>query len=254
MFKFLLLLCAWSFGALALTIVPFERDWPRVSEYYYIGSRNIDSDIFTTQYGFDKNEQIFWRGFSLMNMGPNQIVPTKPQDVDFANRDYLFISDDRSRRDTYLWITDYSGHGRTADYFETILFFLPRENQMHAEDLGDQVVVTLTTGEEVVFDAKTKMIKQGVLKELPLDLNPDRVTRKHVQLKYSGKGIIIRSDTKGADPRLAASVQILKNGLNPCKLPGSTFWTQEGFPKFKFTQDEDAYTIIRQKCGEQYLP
>ena len=254
MMRLILVATLFCLPALAATIVPFKRDIPRLSQYHYIGSRNTDSNIFSTQYGFDKNDQLFWRGFSLMNVGPNDVVPTEPHDVNFANRDYLFISDDHSRRDTYLWLTDYAGYGRTADYFETLLFFLPRENQMHAEDLGDRVIVTLTTGEEVVFASKSRTILEGVLKELPLDMNPDRAVRQHAQIKYEGKGIIIRSDTKGSDPRLAASVQVIKKGFAPCKLPGSTFWTQEGFPKFKFTRDEDAYAVIRQKCGEQYLP
>lgn len=116
------------------------------------------------------------------------------------------------------------------------------------------MLVTLSTGEEVSFFTKYKTLNGGVLEEGPLDLHPDRAQRKHAQITYSGKGIIIRSDSWGADPRLAKNVQVLKRGLPACKIAGEAFWTQDGFPKFKFIRDEDAYTVIADKCGKEYLP
>lgn len=238
----------------AATIIPFERDVPRVDKYDYITSNNRESKHFRNMFGADDQGQLYYRGFGIQNLGPNHIVPTIPENLENPGRDYYFGTDDRARRDTYLWVTDYNGSGRISDFAETILFFLPRNNQFHVEEQNDSLSVTLSTGEEVSFFTKYKTLNGGVLEEAPLDLHPDRAQRKHAQINYSGKGTIIRSDAWGADPRLAKNVQVLKAGLPACRIAGNVFWTQEGFPKFKFTRDEDAYSVILAKCGKGYLP
>lgn len=254
MFKFLIALPLIASSAWAATIVPFERDVPRVDRYYFITANNLDSRHFQSHYGADHDRNLYYRGFGVTNHGPNDIVPTSPEHIEHPGRDYLFLNDDRGRRDAFIWVTDYIGSGYTSDYGETILFFLPRQNQFHIEEKSETLEVTLTTGEEVTFFKKYKTLDGGVLTEKPLDMNPNRAERNHAQINYSGKGIIIRSDSWGSDPRLTKNVKILKNGLKPCILPGPLFWTQEGFPKFKFVRDEDAYAVIAEKCGAEYLP
>jgi hypothetical protein len=237
---------------IAATIIPFEREAPRVDRYNHISSDNRTSLNYLTRYGVDEGMLRYWRGFSLTNRGPNEIVTPTPESMNFAFRDYFFTSDDHSQRETYLWITDYNGSGRNSDYFETILFFLPRKNQMHVEELNNELIVTLGTGEEVIFSSKSKTLLSGVLKEGPVDLNPKRSERKHAQVQYFGKGLIIRSDSKGSDPRLTPSLQVLKKGETPCKISSETFWTQEGHPKFKFVSDHEALKIIEEKCGSAF--
>ncbi len=241
-----------SLPLLSATIIPFERETPRVDRYHHISSDSRASSNYLSRYGIDDELNRYWRGFSFSNRGPNDIVPAKPEGINYAFRDYFFTSDDHSQRETYLWITDYNGSGRTSDYFETILFFLPRENQMHVEELSDELVVTLGTGEEVIFSTKNKTLLSGVLKEEAVDLNPNRSLRKYARIQYSGKGLIIRSDAKGSDPRLTPSLQVLKNGEAPCKISSETFWTQEGHPKFKFVSDQEALKVIEEKCGVGY--
>lgn len=241
-----------SIPLFAATVIPFEREVPRVDRYNHISSDNRTSSNFISRYGVDDYMNRYWRGFSLNNRGPNDIVPQRPEGINYAFRDYFFTSDDHSQRETYLWITDYNGSGRTSDYFETILFFLPRENQMHVEELNEEMIVTLGTGEEVIFSTKSKTLLSGVLKEEPVDLNPNRSERKYARIQYSGNGLIIRSDAKGSDPRLTKSLQVLKKGEVPCKIPSDTFWTQEGHPKFKFVSDQVALKVIEEKCGSGY--
>lgn len=188
-----------------------------------------------------------------MNNGTNDIVPTTVTDYDFAYRNFDFVTDDHSQRDTFLWMTDYIGSGLTSDMFETAMVFLPRENQMHVEETTDELIVTLVTGEEVIYAKDSRKIKSGVLTERAVDFNPDRSARKFADVSYSGKGLVIRSDAKAADPRLAKNVQILKAGFKPCVVAGKNFWTQEGFPKFKFITDDEAYKKISELCGEEYI-
>jgi hypothetical protein len=251
--KFLLLSLLITTTSFAATIIPFEREISRLPRASFILSNNETSHYFTNEYLGDEDENLFFEGFGFQNNGPNEVVTTSPEGFDFPHRIFSFVSSDKSRRDNYLWVTDYNGSGRVSDYFETMLVFLPRENLIHVEESGDDILVTLNTGEEVFFSKEHKTMRSGVLAEAPMDMNPDRDLRKHAQINYSGKGIMIRSDARGADPRLVPNVQVIRKGLSPCKVPAKVFWTQEDFPKFKFVTDEEAYAVITKHCGAKFL-
>lgn len=251
--KTLLLTLLVSFSSLAATVVPFERDISRLPRPSYMTSNNHESDYYSNTYVGDDQENEFFYSFSLMNMGANEIVTTTASDIDFAYRDFAFVTDDHSRRDTFLWITDYNGSGRMSDMMETVMVFLPRENQMHVEETAEQLLVTLATGEEVVYSKTARTILSGVLSEKPMDMNPNRSERKFAGVTYSGKGLVIRSDVRASDPRLTKNVQILKKGLAPCEVRAKNFWTEDGYPEFKFVTDDEAYKKIAELCGEEYI-
>lgn len=239
--------------SLATTVIPFERDISRLPEPSYLQSSTSASGNYFEDWAGDENETLFYQGFSFMNMGPNEIVTSTPQDLDYAYRNYSFVTEDHAKRDVYLWLTDYNGAGYVSDLFETIMVFLPRENQMAIEDSGEQLTVTLTTGETVIFSSKDKTILGGVMSEEPLDYNPDRAQRKFAQVKYNGKGLMIRSDVRGNDPRLVKTSKIFKGDKRPCEVRTDLFWTKENFPQFKYVSDEAAYAVIAQHCGQNFL-
>lgn len=242
-----------SLSSLAATVIPFERDIGRLPRPYFMTSNNHQSAFYSNTFVGDENDNLFYYSFSLMNMGGNVIVPPIAQDIDFAYRNFDFITEDHSRRDTYLWITDYIGTGRISDMFETAMMFLPRETQPNVEETATELIVTLTTGEEVIFSKTSRMITSGVLQEKPVDFNPDRAERKFAGVTYTGKGLVIRSDVRASDPRLTKNVQILKKDMKPCELRAKLFWTEDGFPNFRFVTDEEAYKVIADNCGEAYV-
>lgn len=240
-----------AFGA---TIVPFEREVPRVEKYSFLGSGSSESGNYFIEYAGDENDVEYSQGFGILNQGPNLIVPEQPYSMEMIQRSYSFVTNDGSQRENYIWVTDSNGSGRISDLFESVIVFLPRVGQMHIEENSDSLLVTLSTGEEVVFSSSHKAITGGVLSEAPVDLNPNRANRQFAGIKYSGKGIMIRSDSRAADPRLGKSLQVIKEGLKPCVLSKDSFWTQEGYPQFKFVKDEDAFQLIKDRCGAEYLP
>ena len=250
----ILLMCLFSTSLWAGDIVPFVRDEPRVSEFFYITSTGQDSNFFRTAFGFDHNDAPYFRGFSMLNIGPNKIVPTAPIGMDYANREYFLGTLDQAKRDTHLWITDYPGTGVISDYFESMLVFFPRKSQQYITETQKELIMTLTTGEDVIFLKEERVIIGGVLSEGTMDYNPNRLQRKFAEISYSGEGLMIRANSKGSDPRLGKTAQISKKGLPVCNLPVSDFWTQEGHPKFKFVTDEEAYAHISKKCGAEYIP
>lgn len=238
-----------SLSSFAATIIPFEREVSRISIFSFMSSNNHSSLFYANSEVGDSEDNVFDYGFSFENHGPNSIVPTTPESIDFASRDFSFVTDDHAKRDNYLWVTDYNGSGSVSDRFETIFVFLPRQNQMHIEEFGDDLLVTLPTGEEVKFSKQDRTMTSGVLKEEALDLNPNRAQRKFAQMSYTGTGLMIRSDARAADPRLAKNVQIFRQRKATCTLPAALFWTQEGFPKFKYVSDEEAFKVIAEKCN-----
>jgi hypothetical protein len=119
--------------------------------------------------------------------------------------------------------------------------------------------VKLPTGEEVAFDPDTYEILGGVFVEAPVDLNPDRSARMFAGLRYSGRGVVIRADARGADPRLGTTATITVGAAsaeceetvcnNQCRVPAQELWHQKGAFRFKFSTDEafDRYLLAR--CG-----
>ena len=251
--KTLILSLLFSVSSFAGTIIPFERDVTRIPRASYMTSNNHQSAFYTETFLGDEEEKEYFYSFGIMNLGNNEIVPTTATDFDFAYRDFDFVTEDRSRRDTFIWITDYIGTGRVSDMFETAIFFLPRKTQMNIEETSEELIVTLVTGEEVVFSKEAKTIKSGVLSEKAMDFNPNRLERKFAGISYSGTGMMIRSDARASDPRLAKNVTITKSGLKDCVVAAKNFWTQEGFPKFQFITDEEAYKKVADLCGEDYI-
>lgn len=234
-----------------LAYTPFERLFPRNESYYYVqSSSSPDGDFNISVYG-DENENEFFYNYNFTNRGPNQIVPTTPVNLEHPRRDYNFISEDHSKSETFLWMTDDNGSGKISDLFESILVFFPRLTQVEISQVQDEIFVTLPTEEVLIFDSKTKTIKSGVLEEEKLDLSSNR---KFAEYKYTGKGIYIRANAKGNDPRLGGFAYIYKGDLKPCKVTKDEFWTQNGWPSFKFSDDGDVYKIIVKHCGSEYLP
>ncbi len=230
----------------ALTIVPFERDAPRDYKVNYGISQNLDSLFFSTVHRVDHDEQRYFHGYNFYNYGPNIIVPSEGQG--HMTREYYFSTHDHAKRDVYLWVTDNIGYGNVSDMMESFFVFLPRENQIHFEESGDEILVTLNTGEEVIFSKKEKTIVSGVLSEGPVDTNPNRSNRKFADIKYNGTGTMIRLDKRAGDPRLGTTAQIYRPGKKVCKVKSSYFFTQTGWPNFKEVSDDVVERLIVKLC------
>lgn len=230
----------------------FQRDVPRISAYHFVMSKQLD-DHLVWKFGGDQDRNLYQRGFAITNFGPNHIITEPP--IDFLNtpsREYFFLSDDFSKRDTYLWITDYNGSGRVSDFLETIMVFIPRMNPMMVQETEETLDVTIATGELVSFFKKYKTLDSPVMIEDPVDLNPDRTRRQNPPVHYHGSGLVIRSDAKGSDPRLVKSVKVMKSGYKSCTMEARLFWTQEEHPKFRYIDDQDVIKLIVKHCGKNF--
>jgi hypothetical protein len=119
--------------------------------------------------------------------------------------------------------------------------------------------VTLPTSEVVEFDAKTYEVLGGVLSEGPVDLNPNKAARKFPAVNYVGKGVVVRVNARGNDPRLGTTATITTGSpasncrkgtrCTQCQVPSKELWEQDGAVRFKFPTDEEFDRYLISRCG-----
>ena len=142
----------------------------------------------------------------------------------------------------------------------SIFHFFPRNYLPAILGSGARYVVTLPTGEQVEFDAKTREILGGVFSETAVDLNPDRAARKFPGVNYVGKGVVVRANARGTDPqnwalprrslperrlRIAKKEPLAANAKFRPKNSG----IKMAPVRFKFSTDQEFDRYLLSRCG-----
>ena len=229
----------------------FDRIEPRPFEFDYITSRQGPDPAWDLNFKKDKNEtELRPRGFELANIGPNEMAGTPLDPKEKVMREWKFVSDDNSKRETYLWITDDAGSGRLSQLMESVVLLIPRKMKPDIAVVDGDVHVTLATGEKVVFDRNKKTIKGGVMKEKPVDLNPNRHARKFASVDYTGTGISIRVNRRGEDPRLIEGNAVITQNGKKCEVLAGELWSSD--TAFRYPNDQDLVNFLNRKCGNKF--
>ena len=245
---------------------PPERDLasPHVRYDTVLLPRSSELAIYREwQYRINRQKQVV--GFEFSNHGGNTILPYR-YDIQknlLFTRDFQFRFEDRARQDIYLELTDWvpsrDKQFRLSELMSSVMQFFPRNHLPAIASLGGRTIVTLPTGEEVEFDPKTHEVLGGVFSEAPVDLNPDKTTRKFPRIEYTGKGVTVRANSRGTDPRIGTTALITTGSpvancekgaaCNRCAVPSKELWDQRGAVRFKFSTDLafDRYLLTR--CG-----
>jgi len=226
----------------------FDRSHPRPLNFDFTTSRTAPGGAWDNTFLSDKVQGLRETGFKLNNVGPNSIAGNPIDPNEKVEREWRFVSNDNSRRETYIWITDDAGSGYLSQLMESIMVIIPRKMKPAIEEKGNDLHVTLTTGEKVIYDKKTKQIKAGALKEGKVDLTPDRFKRKPAAVSYTGSGISIRVDVRGSDPRLKGNAVITQNGKS-CQVKATDLWNQENF---RYDDDRKLVDFLNRKCGQKF--
>lgn len=204
-------------------------------------------------------------GFEFSNHGGNRILPPRHDAAknQFFTRDFQFRFDERARQDIHLLVTDWvAGRDRTfrlSGLMHSLMVFFPRAVLPAIASSRSRNLVTLPTGEDVEFDSATHEIIAGVLSENSVDLSPDRAARKFPDIRYLGKGVTIRADARGADPRIGTMAVITEGApakdcvgdidCRKCRVPAKELWEQSGAVRFKFATDSDFDRFLIPRCG-----
>jgi hypothetical protein len=203
-------------------------------------------------------------GFEFSNHGGNPILPPRRDAAknQFFSRDFQFRFDERARQDIYLLVTDWAPsrdrHFRLSELMNSLLHFFPRSFLPAIVSFDGRNIITLPTGEEVEFNTQTHEILAGVLSESAVDLNPDRNARKYPAIIYNGKGIVVRANSRGADPRIGTTATITNGSPLPtcdkgvachqCQVSARELWDQAGAVRFKFATDEEFDRFLLARC------
>ena len=227
----------------------FDRSSPRPLKFDFVTSRTSPGGAWENTFVSDKTDGLRSTGFKLNNVGPNNIAGSPIDPNEKVEREWRFVSTDNSRRETYIWITDDAGSGYLSQLMESVMVILPRKMKPEIKENGIDLHVTLTTGEKVIFDKKTKQIKAGALKEGKVDLTRDRNKRKPAAVSYTGTGISIRVDVRGSDPRLIKGNAVITQNGKSCQVKASELWNQEDF---RYDDDRKLVEFLNRKCRQKF--
>jgi hypothetical protein len=222
-----------------------ETAW--VSGLYYQRQDNLPAGQF--------------EGFQLDNQGPNPIVSAQD-----SSRQFDFEFEEQARQNISMMISD-APNGTVSHTMHSYFMFFPRKYLPYAELNKKEVTVTLPTGEKMMF-AESGEIIDGVFEEGPVDTGPDRFKRTYADLKYHGKGILLRANARGQMPqqgqfeatkidmeygiKYSADVLIINGTTGQrCRRPKIDFWPSEDVSPilFKFPSDKEFDAYLKAKCN-----
>lgn len=246
---------------LHMTTVPLKNSLsPLIHEYHQgriVGELSVGRGSATPESASE--------GFSFENIGHNQMVDTEKSRS--AQRGFSFDYSEQARQNLAMLVDD-SANDSVSQTMHSLFMFFPRKTLFVAEQLSGTINVTLPTGEKIIFQKSSKEITDGVFKEGPLDLTSDRSKRQFADLKYTGKGVVLRVNNRGQLPQLGQSdgVKIdMEHGLKGsgevlilngstgqrCRRPKEDFWEPIDINpvEFKFSTDEEFNSYLKKNCG-----
>ena len=200
--------------------------------------------------------------FNFVNVGSNKIIKDTS-----TSRTFNFEYPEHARQNIAMQVDD-APNDTISHTMHSIFMFFPRNQLPILEQLKKTMEVTLPTGEKMIFDKDSKEIIGGVFQEGPLDLASERTKRSYPDLKYTGRGVILRVNSRGQSPQLgeyekdnidmdfgnkgSAEVLII-NGTTgqKCRRPKIDFWDNLDVApiEFKFVTDEDFEIYLQNNCG-----
>lgn len=204
-------------------------------------------------------------GFNIGNLGDNKIVDTArhPDSGRTFHFDYLEFA----RQNISMEVDD-APNGVVSHTMHSLFMFFPRKNLHVVEQLSGTINVTLPTGEKMIFQKDSKEIVSGVFEEGPVDVSKDKSKRTYANLKYNGKGIVLRANARGQSPQLTESDKskidmeyglrgsgevLIINGTTGqrCRRPKVDFWEPLDVSpiEFKFPTDEAFDAYLKTNCG-----
>lgn len=221
-------------------------------------SKYISGLSYQRQENFPENN---FEQFSIDNNGKNQIVSAEE-----SSRSFEFEFEEQAVQNISLMVSD-APNGTVSHTMHSHFMFFPRLFLPFAEFSNGDVKVTIPTGEEILF-AETGEIRDGIFEEGPVDIGPDRFKRHYADLKYMGKGIVLRANARGQMPQQGqfetakidmeygvknSSEVLIINGTTGqrCRRPKIDFWSSEDVSPilFKFSSDRDFEQYLKEKCG-----
>ena len=228
---------------LVTTINPLKDKLEPVSQEYFENRYQGEISVNRSN-GFPETGS---EGFSFENVGENAIA----QGLN-VSRTFDFEYIEQARQNISLQVDD-TPNGSVSHMMHSLFMFFPRKQLPIVEQLSGTLDVTLPTGEKMIFQKDTKEIRGGVFEEGPVDTKPEKLKRSFPDLRYKGKGVLLRANARGQSPELGSHEVTILNGTTgqKCKRPATDFWdTLDVSPiEFKFPTDEEFDSYLKSNCG-----
>lgn len=246
---------------LKTTTAPLKNELSPLNHEYF-ESRSVDEISVTRGSATPENKT---DGFAFENLGDNKIVDHRRNPN--SQRDFSFEYLEQARQNLAMQVDD-APNGTVSHGMHSIFMFFPRKNMFLVEQLSGTIDVTLPNGEKMSFQKDSKEIVDGVFTEGPVDVSADRTKRQYADLKYQGKGVVLRVNARGQSPQLgqfettkidleyglkgSAEVLIMNGATGQkCRRPKADFWEPiDVMPiEFKFPTDEEFDLYLKKNCG-----
>ncbi len=205
-----------------------------------------DRYIFDCKEDYSPESRIF-AGFGFRSKAghPYTSGVRSPYGRGKAARSIDMISRNHSLNETYLYIIDFAG-GPDSHDFKSVIFLIPRTDLPQVNVAGNEVELTLPTGEKVSFDEQSGAIKSGVLKEGPLDLRSDRMKRAEPNVHYTGEYISIRLNHRFEEPTIASDFAEIRQKENSCRISRGKLFSKDG--KLFTKSDDELLAVLNREC------
>lgn len=199
---------------------------------------------------YDQAPKGEFHAFQIENSGPNAIVRGGVSML----RSYEFSFENVSSQNLAMNVTDFPNEYTSQTMYSHFMIF-PRKvlPYVSIDDLNNHIEVTLPNEEKITF-SNTGEIIDGVFSEGPLDVSSSMTKRKFADLNYTGKGILLRVNSRGQLPQQGESRDVLIiNGTTAqrCIRPKIDFWPKEDrhVITFKFPTDNAFDQYLKKYCG-----
>ncbi len=209
-----------------------------------------DRYIFDCKEDYSKDSRIFaGYGFRSKPGHPYTSGVRSPYGRGKPARSIDMISRNHSLNETYLYIIDFAG-GPDSHDLKSVIFLLPRVELPQVNVAGNEVELTLPTGEKVNFDEESGAIKGGVLKEGPLDLRSDRMKRAEPNVHYAGEFISIRLNHRYEEPTIASDFAEIRQKENRCQVSRGKLFNKDG--KLLSKSDDELLEVLNRECPRPF--
>ena len=200
--------------------------------------------------------------FSFVNVGSNKIIKKNN-----SSRTFNFEYPEHARQNIAMQIDD-APNDTASHTLHSYFMFFPRNQLPVLEQMENTLVVTVANGERIIFNKDSKEIFAGIFQEGPMDVNPERTKAGYADLRYQGRGVILRANSRGQSPQLGqfekekidldngntgSKEVLIINGTTGerCRRPKIDFWDELDVSpiEFKFATDEEFEVYLQNNCG-----
>lgn len=147
--------------------------------------------------------------------------------------------------ETYLHIIDFAGGPDSHDE-KSVIFLFPRLEIPKVNTIGNEIELILPTGEKAIFNPDTGALIGGVLKEGPIDVNPNYKKRAQPNVEYTGDYVSVRLNHKFEEPTIAAEKVVIQQKDNICILMRNRLFSPSG--KLLSKSDDEFLEVINREC------